>query len=100
MATINATIVNVSRELGEENAVITFAENTVCYVDDTLKINNRLNGGYLDTTDPITIVGIVNPTTIVVTGLSEEDASDFVISDDEIGANAAITVDYPQGSVS
>ncbi len=100
MATITSSISNVSRQSGEENAIITFVNNTVCYVSDTIKINNRLSGGFLSTTDPITIVGIINPNTVVVTGLSEEDASDFVITDDEIGANAVITVAYPQGTVS
>ena len=96
MATETVTLVvqSVSRVLGEENATITLGNQYAppIYLGSTIQINNRRDGSYLPTA---TVVEIVDSATIVVTGLSEQDVSDFAIPQDEIGAVGYITNTYP-----
>ncbi len=96
MATENTTLVinSITRVSGDTEATINLGNqyNPPIYVGSTIKITNRLNGSYLP---EATVTEVTNGNTIIVTGLSEEDVSDFVITDDELGASGIITNTYP-----
>lgn len=96
MATFNASIAQVNRVNGSANATVNFQDDVVIFPGSTLKIQNRLNTGYVVTSAAITVTSVVDARTVVVTGLSALDASDFVVPDEEIGTNCAITNTYPQ----
>jgi hypothetical protein len=91
-----ALIQQIARTIASDDATITFAQPVQVFVGSTIQINNRLNTGYVVTTDPITVTDVLDSTTVVVTGLSEDDTSDFVVPDEEIGLNCYITNTYPQ----
>lgn len=96
MATETTTLIieSVSREVGDTEATITLGNQSVppVYVDSTILINNRRTGNFLPVA---TVTEVTNGNTVVVTGLSALDVSDFEIPDDEIGAVGYVTNTYP-----
>jgi|JI102314A2RNA_FD_contig_21_14638031_length_1045_multi_4_in_0_out_0_2 hypothetical protein len=95
MSNVTAAIQSIDRTIGSADATINFQPSPVfqVFVGSTIKINNRLNGGYIATA---TVTDVVSSTAVIVTGISGLTVSDFTIPDDELGATAIITNTYPQ----
>jgi hypothetical protein len=92
--TVTLIIESVSRVSGEENATLTLGNQYAppIYLGDKIKIQNAINGSYLP---EATVVEVTNPNTVIVTGLSALDVSDFEIADDEFSSTGYITSTYP-----
>lgn len=96
MATNTVTLIieSVGRVSGDANATLTLGNQYAppVYLGDKIKIQNAINGSYLP---EATVVEVTNQNTIVVTGLSVLDVSDFEIADDEFSSTGYITNTYP-----
>ncbi len=82
MSNVTAAIQSIDRTIGSADATINFQPSPVfqVFVGSTIKINNRLNGGYIATA---TVTDVVSSTAVIVTGISAVTVSDFTIPDDE-----------------
>ncbi len=96
MSNVTGAIQSITRVNGSADATITFQPDPAfqVFVGSTIKINNRLHGGYIPTA---TVTDVLDETSVIVTGISVLDVSnDFEVSDDELGAIGIITNTYPQ----